>query len=70
MNILNESLTGLAFSLCYIFHKDLDQEQKDFYGWLLIFCTCFILLANLVVAIVETVKNIVLIIKKILHSIN
>ncbi|CDW84474.1 UNKNOWN [Stylonychia lemnae] len=59
MSILNESITGIAFSICFMFKKDLQTDYREFYGWLVIGCAIFILAANLIVAIIETIKSLV-----------
>eukprot|EP00347_Sterkiella_histriomuscorum_P023780 403333415 len=58
MQIFNESLTGIAFSMCYVFTNDMTDNERIFYAWVIICIVATVLLANLMVAIVETAKGI------------
>ncbi|CDW75881.1 UNKNOWN [Stylonychia lemnae] len=57
MNIFNETLTGIAFSVCFIFERGMNESKRKYYGWVIIGLASTILVANLVVGIFETMKN-------------
>ncbi|CDW83584.1 UNKNOWN [Stylonychia lemnae] len=57
MNIFNETLTGIAFSVCFIFERGMTESKRNYYGWVIIGLASTILVANLVVGIIETIKN-------------
>lgn len=57
-HIMNESLTGVAFSVAYVFTKDLDQASQEFHSYIILAIVGLILGFNILLVLIDTVQSV------------
>lgn len=56
-HIMNESLTGVAFSISYVFTQNLDEEQQEFHSFLVLSTVGLILGFNIILVMIDTLVS-------------
>lgn len=56
-HIMNETLTGVAFSVSYVFTQNLNEEQQDFNTFIILSTVALILGFNIFLVIIDTIES-------------
>lgn len=56
-NIMNESLTGVAFAMSYVFTQNLSEEDQYLHSYIILGIVAIILAFNIVLVIIDTLES-------------